>query len=130
MHPAPSKCPVCGETLSITRLSCPACDTGIEGRFRFSRFEQLTAEQLSFAELFIRCDGKLNWVAQELNVSYPTVRGRLDDLIRGLGYEVREAPPAEEKQRVAGQRQAILDDLAAGKISSDEAVRLLQGIGG
>ena len=130
MRLAPSKCPVCGETLSVTRLYCPACDTSIEGRFRFSRFEQLTAEQLGFAELFIRCDGKLNWVAQELNVSYPTVRARLDDLIRGLGYEVRESPPAEEKQRAAGQRQTILDDLPAGKISSAEAVRLLQGIGG
>ena len=128
MYLTPSKCPVCGETLLVTHLSCPACDTGIEGRFQFSRIEQLNPEQLAFVELFVRCEGKLNWVAQEMKVSYPTVRARLEEAIRGMGYEVRDAPPAEERQRHAEQRQAILDDLAAGKITSVEAVRQLQSI--
>ena len=128
MYLTPSKCPVCGETLLVTRLICPTCDTGIQGRFQFSRIEQLNPDQLAFVELFVRCEGKLNWVAQELKISYPTVRARLDEAIRGMGYEVRDAPPAEERQRHAEQRQAILDDLAAGKITSVEAVRQLQSI--
>jgi hypothetical protein len=126
MYLTPSKCPVCGDTLTITRLSCPSCDTGIEGRFQFSRLERLTAEQLGFVELFVRCEGKLNWVAQELKSSYPTVRSRLDEAIRAMGYELREAPPAEEKQRAAEQRQTILDDLAAGRISTTDAIRQLR----
>jgi len=128
MYLTPSKCPICGETLLVTRLICPACDTGIQGRFQFSRIEQLNPDQLAFVELFVRCEGKLNWVAQELKISYPTVRARLDEAIRGMGYEVRDAPPAEERQRHAEQRQAILDDLAVGKITSVEAVRQLQSI--
>jgi hypothetical protein len=112
--------------LAITRLNCPSCDTSIEGRFQFSRLERLTPEQLGFVVLFVRCEGKLNWVAQELKVSYPTVRSRLDETIRAMGYEVREAPPAEEKQRAAEQRQAILDELAAGRISPTDAVRQLR----
>ena len=99
MYPTPSKCPVCGETLTITELHCPSCDTSIEGRFEFSRLERLTAEQRVFVEMFVRLDGKLNWVAQELKVSYPTVRSRLDEVIRAMGHEVHEAPPAEEKAR-------------------------------
>lgn len=130
MYSAPSKCPICGETLTVTRLHCPACDTTVEGRYQFSRLEALTADQRNFVELFVRCDGKLNWVAQELKLSYPTVRSRLDEVIRAMGYEVRESPPAEEKQRLADQRQAILDDLAAGKITSAEAIKLLQSIAG
>jgi hypothetical protein len=126
MYLTPSKCPVCGDTLAITRLNCPSCDTSIEGRFQFSRLERLTPEQLGFVELFVRCEGKLNWVAQELKVSYPTVRGRLDEAIRAMGYEVRESPPAEEKQRAADQRQVILDDLAAGRISPTDAIRQLR----
>jgi len=126
MYPTPSKCPICDETLTVSRLHCPACDTNIEGRFEFSRLERLSAEQRAFVELFVRLDGKLNWVAQELKVSYPTVRGRLDEVIRAMGHEVHESPPAEEKARAAEQRQAILDDLAAGKISSTEAVKQLQ----
>jgi hypothetical protein len=113
--------------LAVARLNCPSCDTSIEGRYNFSRLERLSAEHRAFVELFVRCDGKLNWVAQEMKMSYPSVRSRLDDVIRAMGYEVREAPPAEEKQRAAEQRQAILDELAAGKISSAEAIRALQG---
>jgi hypothetical protein len=126
MYLTPSKCPVCGDTLTISRLNCPSCDTSIEGRFQFSRLERLTPEQLGFVELFVRCEGKLNWAAQELKISYPTVRGRLDEVIHAMGYEVREAPPAEEKQQAADQRQAILDDLAAGRISPTEAIRHLR----
>jgi hypothetical protein len=129
MYLTPSKCPVCGDTLAITRLNCPTCDTGIEGRFQFSRLEQLTPEQLGFVELFVRCEGKLNWVAQELKISYPTVRGRLDEAIRAMGYEVRDAPPAEENRRAAEQRQAVLDELAAGRITPNDAVRQLRQSG-
>jgi hypothetical protein len=128
MYTTPSRCPICGDTLVVTRLNCPSCDTSIEGRFQFSRLEQLSPEQLSFVELFVRCEGKLNWAAQELKSSYPTVRARLEEAIRGMGYEVREAPPAEEKQRAAEQRQAILDDLAGGRINSTEAIRQLQSL--
>lgn len=126
MYLTPSICPICGDKLTVTRLNCPSCDTTLEGRYQFGRLEQLSPEQRAFVELFVRCDGKLNWVAQELKLSYPSVRSRLDEAIRALGYEVREAPPAEEKQRLASTRQAILDDLAAGKITSEEAVKRLQ----
>ena len=99
MYPTPTKCPVCSETLTVTRLHCPSCDTSVEGRYQFSRLERLSADQRAFVEMFVRLDGKLNWVAQELKVSYPTVRSRLDDVIRAMGYEVQQAPPAEEKAR-------------------------------
>lgn len=128
MHPAPSICPVCSDKLSITRLHCPNCDTAIEGRFQPTRLEGLSGEHRAFVELFVRCEGKLNWVAQELKLSYPTVRARLDEVIRGMGYEVKEMPPAEEKQRQAEQRQTVLDELAAGKITPADAVRQLQAL--
>lgn len=130
MYLTPTLCPVCGDKLAVTRLNCPSCDTTLDGRFQFSRLEQLGPEQRAFVEVFVRCDGKLNWVSQELKLSYPTVRSRLDDVIRAMGYEVRELPPAEEKQRIADNRQAILDALASGKITSDEAVKRLQHVEG
>lgn len=128
MYRTPSACPVCGERLAVTRLNCPTCDTTVEGRFAFSRLEALNADQRAFVELFIRCEGKLNWVAQELKLSYPTVRSRLDEAIRAMGFEVHDAPPAEEKARAAEERQRVLGDLAAGRISTEDAVRQLQGV--
>lgn len=120
MHPVMGKCPVCNENLVVTRLHCPNCDTAIEGRFSLGRFHQLTPEQLSFVETFLRCEGKLTRVQEELNLSYPTVRNRLLDVIRALGYEVQEPPITGE------ERRSILSELAEGKISAEEAVRLLQ----
>ena len=128
MRTTPSLCPVCGDKLAVTRLNCPNCDTSIEGRFQTSRLEGLGPEHRAFVELFVRCEGKLNWVAQELKLSYPTVRARLDDVIRAMGYEVKEMPPAEEKQRLTDQRQAVLDQLEAGSISPADAVRQLQAL--
>ncbi len=129
MHTTPRNCPVCGEALTITRLHCPACDTSIDGHFKFSQLDRLNAEQIRFVDLFIRCQGKLSWVAKELDLSYPTVRARLEDVIRGMGYEVREAPPEEERQRSAGQRQSVLDNLSSGKISVGDAIQQLEGLG-
>jgi hypothetical protein len=126
MYPVPGTCPVCEDTLIVARLQCPHCDTALEGRFALGRFHQLTPEQLGFADLFLRCEGKLSWAAEEMGVSYPTVRSRLDDVIRALGYEVRDETPAEEKQRHAERRQAILNDLAAGVVSAEEAAELLK----
>jgi len=126
MYPVRGTCPVCGDPLIVTRLQCPQCDTALEGRFGLGRFHELNPEQLGFAELFLRSEGKLSWAAEELGVSYPTVRARLDDVIRALGYEVREETPAKEKQRHTERRQTILNDLAEGQISAEEAAGLLK----
>jgi len=122
VYPLIGKCPICGGELTVTRLYCRDCDTTLEGHFSPGRFSRLTAEQLDFVETFIRCEGKLTCVQDEIGVSYPTARARLMDVIRALGYEVK---------KVAGitpeQRKAILADLAEGKITSEEAIELLQG---
>lgn len=120
------RCPVCGEAMIVTRLHCRACDTALEGAFTLSRFAALNTEQLDFLETFVRCQGKLNWVGDELGLSYPTVRSRLNDLIRSLGFEILDEPPAETRQRSAQQRQTVLEQLAAGTINAEEAIALLQ----
>lgn len=119
-HEVIGRCPVCDQALEVSRLHCPSCDTAIEGHFALGRVHQLTKEQLGFLELFVRCEGKLNKVQDELGISYPTARNRLNDLIRAMGFEVPdESPPSIE------QRQAVLEQLAAGKIGSDQAIKLL-----
>jgi hypothetical protein len=122
MYDLLGKCPVCGEELTATRLHCRSCDLALEGHFGLGRFYRLDPEQLHFIETFIRREGKLNKVQEELGLSYPTVRSRLHDVIRALGYEVRE-----ELTMSPEQRKSILDELAQGQITSDEAVKLLQG---
>ena len=125
MHPLIGTCPVCGETLEVTRLHCRNCDTSIEGHFNVGAFDRLSPEQLAFAERFIFNEGKLNRMETDLNLSYPTLRSRLQDLRRAMGFDIDEedeaAPISDD------ERRQILDDLATGKISAEESMRRLQG---
>lgn len=123
MYPVVGRCPMCGDTMAVTRLHCRSCDTALEGQFSLGRFYQLSPDQLAFVETFIRCEGKLTRLQQDLGISYPTARARLTAVIRALGYEVQgRAEPVSVEER-----KAILEQLAGGDISSEEAVELLKG---
>jgi hypothetical protein len=123
MYQVPTACPVCHDELIVTRLACRNCGTALEGRFSLERIFQLTPEQLHFVEVFLRSEGKLNRVQDELGLSYPTVRSRLEEVIQALGYEVTGKDEGIDEE----QRQEILQKLAAKEISSEEALELLQG---
>ncbi len=124
MRPLPTQCPLCGGEITVTRLYCPDCDTTIEGHFISGPFSKLTLEQLRFVETFIRCEGKLTRMQEELGLSYPTIRSRLHEVIRALGYE----PGREEPSPLSPEeRRRILDDLDEGKITYEQAMRLLRG---
>lgn len=125
MKPSLNKCPVCGEDLTVARYHCESCDTSIEGRFENSTFPGLTAEQIEFVKTFVRCEGKINRIeSEEKWGSYPTIRNRLHEVIRALGYE----PGKDESAQVSDEkRRSVLDDLDTGKISADEAMRALRG---
>jgi hypothetical protein len=123
MYQVPTECPVCHDELIVTRLACRNCGTVLEGRFSMERIFQLTPEQLHFVEIFLRSEGKLNRVQEELGLSYPTVRSRLEEVIQALGYEVAGKDEGVDED----QRQEILQKLAAKEITSEEALELLQG---
>jgi hypothetical protein len=124
MNPVIGQCPICQHTLSVTRLHCRNCDTSLEGHFTLGRLYHLNREQLEFVETFIRCEGKITRVEQEMGLSYPAVRARLNDVIRTLGYEVGESGKDSVSEE---ERRSILAEVAAGKISAEEAVEILRG---
>ena len=125
MHEVPGRCPVCGEGLQVTRLRCPACETAIEGAFSLARLGRLSAEQLAFLEVFVKNRGIIRDVERELGISYPTVRNRLDDLIRAMGFEVKdEAAPGQDEERE--RRRHILEQVGKGEITAEQAARLLR----
>jgi hypothetical protein len=124
MYPALTRCPVCKDELIVSRLHCPTCDTVVEGRFTTGQFANLTAEQMDFVVTFVRCEGKTNRMEDELNLSYPTIRNRLHEVIRALGFE----PGKDDTPEIDdAKRTAVLDDLEAGNISAEEAMRMLRG---
>lgn len=112
-------CPVCNHELTVARLKCDSCETVIENSFRLSKFDYLSEEELYFTETFIRCRGNIKEVEKELGISYPTVRSKLDGVIKRLGYEV-----GSSEQSV--KREEILKALENGEITAEQAIAHLK----
>lgn len=123
-HEIIGKCPVCNQELEVVRLNCRFCGTAIEGSFEICKFCRLDPEQKNFIEVFIKCRGNIKEVERELNISYPTVRSKLDLVIKSLGYEVGTAPEDDK----GAKRKEILDMLNSGEISSKDAIKLLKDL--
>ncbi len=130
MRPILTSCPVCNAELEVTRLHCGQCHTSIEGHFTpvtggGSPFDSLNPDQMQFLLTFLRCEGRFNRMEEELNLSYPTLRNRFNEVLRQLGFEPgREETPARPTNE---DRRRILDDLDQGRISLADAQRRLRG---
>ena len=120
-YPVVQKCPVCSSPLKVTVLQCSRCHTKLEGEFHLDKFSYLTQEQKQFIEVFLKCRGNIKEVEKELNISYPTVRGKLDDVIQSLGYTV-----ADDGKRQKSRKE-VLEMLSSGEITYEEAMDLLKG---
>ncbi len=114
----PRDCPVCGETLALTRLSCHACGTELSGDFQACEFCALTAEDRELLRVFLVSRGNMKDVQRHLDVSYPTARLRFDGLLTKVGLD-RAAAPADG-------RLEVLQALSRGEIDPAEAERRLQ----
>ena len=141
MYRAPHKCPICGEKLTVSRLSCEGCGTAMEGHFTGCRFCSLSPEEELFLLTFIKNRGSIKDVERELGISYPTVRAALDNLIASLRLDQssasaspRESIPDEHAHKsnrrtdsdTAKTRKDILKMLSEHRITADEAAKKLK----
>lgn len=128
MYPLPTACPITGGPIIVTRFICPESGLAIEGEFVVNTpFAQLTPEQVQFVEAFVRNEGKLNRMEEELKLSYPTIRARLHEVIRAMGHEPgKEEPRTDDRADRVAARQAILQELNDGQIDFDTAMARLQ----
>jgi hypothetical protein len=113
----PSNCPVCGERLRLTRLSCGSCGTEISGDFEACEFCALNAEERQTLRVFLASRGNLRELERHLGVSYPTARARFDSLLVRLGIERGPAQPA---------RLDVLQAVARGELPVEEALDRLE----
>lgn len=80
----PSHCPSCEQTLQVTGLECQACGTKVNGSYAMPLFNYLSPDEQTFILDFFKESGKLNTMAKNHQVSYPTMRNKLDDLINKI----------------------------------------------
>ena len=140
-HDVISTCPVCASELAVTRLHCRSCGTTLEGDFSVGRFGRLNRDQLALLESFLRSRGNLRDMERELAISYPTVRSRVEALVRALGFGPRadsdeplDATDIAEKAiadavDVAAARGQILERLARHDMSAEDAAAAIRALG-
>ena len=138
-HDVISICPVCSGELAVTRLHCRSCGTTLEGEFTVGRFGRLTREQLALLESFLRSRGNLRDMERELGISYPTVRSRVEALVRALGFGPRDGDETSQDEPAAAaaagdrasatSRQEILERLARREIGAEEAAVAIRALG-
>ncbi len=109
-------CHNCAHKMQIKVMTCSHCHLQISGDIELPRLAQLTPQSRKFIELFVLSGGSLKEVGKILELSYPTVRNRLDTIIESL------KKLNEEKKM---QREDIVKKLEAGEITSKEALKLL-----
>lgn len=136
-HDVISTCPVCSSELAVTRLHCRSCGTTLEGDFSVGRFGRLNRDQLTLLESFLRSRGNLRDMERELGISYPTVRSRVEALVRALGFGPRA--DADDLEVVAAEsapavvvgrtREEILQALARHELSADDAAAAIRELG-
>ena len=99
-------CPVCGSSLKVNVLQCPACSTKIEGSFEppESRIFYLSRKDLEFVELFVRVRGNIKEMEKALGISYPTVRGMLDAVIEKMENPADQGTLKKAKSRTASTK--------------------------
>jgi len=121
MKRLPTTCPSCGSQLEIAELHCPACGTTVRGAYPLDRFAALSAEEEQFLLTFLAARGNLKEVQDRLDLSYPTVRGRLDKVLVSLGLAAAEKPARKPDV------MDLLDKLEAGDMSVDAILKTIKG---
>ena len=83
----PCVCPSCQSQLKVKSLKCDNCQTEVSGLYELPTLARLSPDDQQFILQFVKYSGSLKDMAKYLNLSYPTVRNRLDDIIDRLKNE-------------------------------------------
>lgn len=123
---APNNCPVCGETLALTRLSCDECGTELAGHFPTCEYCSLSDEDREILRVFLSSRGNMKELERHLEVSYPTARARFDAVLARLGLEAGDDEGPGEDPQTDRSSLEVLESLATGDIDIDEALERLE----
>ncbi len=113
-----TNCPYCEGDFTIKEVECQGCKTELRGNFKTNRFHLFGPEDLFFIEIFLKNEGNIKLVEKDLSISYPTVKNRLKNIIKILGYQ--------QEDNSSSERIKILNELAEGKIDIETTMKKLR----
>ncbi len=108
-----------GSPIIIERVRIPEKQISIEGQFTLPELARLTLEDHVFVVAFLRSHGTIKDMEQTFDVSYPTIKARLNRISSQLQF-VETNPSAS--------RTEVLEQLNTGEISAADAIRALEAL--
>jgi hypothetical protein len=121
-RPIGQECPYCGAGMAVTRMTCAQCAVSVDAAFPMSRLASLPVEHQRFIEMFVLSGGNLKEIAEQVGVSYPTIRSRLDKVIESLRSEIGKT------RRVKGNVLDAVEPGTSKSTNAEDAARLIKGI--
>jgi hypothetical protein len=115
-----------GRPIVVERVRLVEQGVAIEGAFELPRLAQLSAEDQVFVAAFVRSHGSIKEMEQVFGVSYPTIKARLNRIAGSLEF-VETDPEPHPAAKFEHRRAEVLERLARGEITADQAVAELGG---
>jgi hypothetical protein len=79
------KCPVCGEDLTISKLTCANCNLDFSGNFQMPLFDNLNDVEIEFVKQFLKNEGNFSKLQDYYGMTYANVKTILKDINLKLG---------------------------------------------
>ena len=112
-------CPICRGSMKVQKLKCLQCDISIEGEFFTASMLSLSEDEQLFVELFVLNSGSLKEMAKIMRVSYPTIRSRLNAIIKKMKRITRDRKEYKE---------TILKKVNEGLLSPESAANIIKNL--
>ena len=106
-----------GEEIIIEQVRMVKKGISVRGEFELPPLSRLTLEDQIFVIAFIRCHGSIKDMEKLFDISYPTVKNRLNRISRLLEF-VEVNPPSSKSE--------VLEQLERGEISVEDAENKLR----
>ncbi len=87
MKNLPLQCPSCESPLAVSKMTCPSCNTEVNGKYDLPILLRLSRENQEFIINFLLSSGSIKEMAKQAGLSYPTMRNKMDDLIESIKKE-------------------------------------------
>lgn len=110
-------CPECQAPMRVQRLACPQGHVSMEGEFEVPALAGLSLQEQLFVTAFLRCHGSIKRMEDMFEISYPTVKNRLNAIVDKLDHAL-DAPSSDLQ---------ILERVEHGELTVEEALTRLHG---
>jgi len=115
MNISNATCPECKQAMTVSRMACPTCRVSLEGDFEVPPLGRLSPDDQAFVIAFVRHHGSIKKMEELFDISYPTVKNRLNAVAAALDRTFEAPSP----------NVYVLEQLARGEITVEEALERL-----